>query len=216
MSQTKTVTAVTRQKTRKDRVSIFLDDKYGFALSLDVAHQFNIHKGQKLTDQEISIINEIELLHKATNTALRYTSYRPRSEAEIRARLRRQKYDPALIERVLDKLKSQKIVDDADFAAFWKDSREFFNPRSRRLIKLELRRKGVTDEIAEKATSDVDDAAGAYKAALKKATALKGAEFGTFRKKMFSFLHNRGFSYQIIRPTIEKVWAEVSQEKAAD
>jgi regulatory protein len=92
MSQTKTVTSIKQQKGRQNRVSIFLNDKYSFGLSLDVAHEFNIHKGQELTTQEISIINEFELFHKATNTALRYVSYRPRSESEIRTRLRRKKY----------------------------------------------------------------------------------------------------------------------------
>ena len=216
MSKTNTVTSITRQKGSQNRVSIFLDDKYGFGLSLDVVHEFNIHKGQQLTAQEISIINEFELFHKAANTVLRYVSYRPRSESEIRTRLRRQKYENALIDKIMDKLKQQRVIDDLSVAEFWKDSREFFSPRSKRLIKLELRRKGVTDEIAERTTSDVDDQAGAYKAAQKKANSMKSLEFDRFQKKLFSFLHNRGFGYHIIRPVIEKVWAELGREKAAD
>ncbi|MFC1978841.1 regulatory protein RecX [Chloroflexota bacterium] len=216
MSETTTVTSIKLQKGRKDRVSIFLNDKYSFGLSLDVAHEFNIYTGQKLTPQEVSIINEFELFHKAVNTALRYISYRPRSESEIRTRLRRQKYDSGLIVKVIDKLKQQRVVDDAIFAEFWKDIREFFSPRSKRLIKLELRRKGVTDEIAERTTNDVDDQTGAYKAALKKAYSLKSLEFDIFQKKLLNFLHNRGFGYQIIRPTIDKVWAELEQEKTAE
>jgi len=216
MSETKTVTSITRQKGHQNRVSIFLDDKYSFGLSLEVVHEFNIHKGQELTAQEISIINEFELFHKAVNTALRYVSYRPRSESEIRTRLRRQKYDSALINKVLDKLKQQRVVDDLSFAEFWKDSREFFSPRSKRMIKLELRRKGVADEVAERTTCEVDDQAGAYKAALKKANSLKNLEYGKFQKKLFSFLHNRGFGYQIVRPTIDKVWAQLEQEKTAE
>ena len=50
----------------------------------------------------------------------------------------------------------------------------------------------------------------------KKANALNSLEFDVFRKKLFSFLHNRGFGYQVIRPTIEKVWAELEQEKTAE
>jgi regulatory protein len=216
MSQTKTVTSITRQKGRQNRVSIFLDDKYGFGLSLDVAHQFNIHKGQQITSQEISIISEFELFHKALNTTLRYLSYRPRSESEIRTRLRRQKYENALIDKVLDKLKQQRVVDDTNFAEFWKDSRQFFNPRSKRLIKLELRRKGVADEIAERMTSDIDDQAAAHKAACKKAATFQNLDYAGFQKKMMGFLQNRGFGYQVIRPTIDKVWAELEQEKTAE
>jgi regulatory protein len=116
----------------------------------------------------------------------------------------------------MDKLKQQKVVDDISFAEFWKDSREFFNPRSKRLIKLELRRKGITDEIAERTTCDVDDEAGAYKAALKKAVSLKNLDYSRFQKKLFNFLHNRGFGYQIIKPAIEKVWTELGNEKTAE
>ena len=52
-----------------------------------------------------------------------------------------------------------------------------------------------------------------HKAALKKAAVLKNLDFAKFQKKLFSFLHNRGFGYQVIRPTIDKVWAELGQEK---
>lgn len=216
MSQIKTVTSITRQQGRKDRLNVFLNDKYSFGLSINVAHQFNIHKGQQLTAQEISIINEFELLHKAMTTAMRYISYRPRSESEIITRLRRQKYESNIINKVIDKLKQQGVIDDQAFAEFWKDSREFFNPRSKRLIKLELRRKGVSDEIAEKTTGDVDDEGGAYKAALKKANSLKNVELNQFQKKLFSFLHGRGFSYQTIRNATSKVWTELEQQRTAE
>jgi len=216
MSKTKTVTSIKQQKGRKNRVSIFLNGKYSFGLSLDVAHEFNIHTGQQLTTLEISVINKFELFRKAISTSLRYVSYRPRSESEIRTRLRRQKYDNDLIDEVMDKLRAQKVVDDISFAEFWKDSRGFFSPRSKRLIKLELRRKGIANEIAERTTCDVDDELGALKAAQKKAGSLKNLDFREFEKKLFSFLHNRGFGYQTIRPSIEKVWSEIGNEKTAE
>ena len=211
-----TITSIKQQKGRKDRVSVFLDGSYGLGLSLSVVHENNLRVGLQLTDQEICILQNSELFHKAVNTAVRYLSYRPRSESETRTRLAKQKYDRDLIDNVIDKLKEQKLIDDDSFADFWTDNRQYFSPRSKRLIKLELRRKGVAEQIADKSTSDVDDQAGAHKVAQKKAVSLKNLDYDKFQKKLFGFLHNRGFSYQVISPAIETAWTQQGQEKAAE
>ena len=62
-------------------------------------------------------------------------------------RLHRHGFEDSQIEIVINKLKEQKFLDDTAFAQFWKENRETFRPRSQRLTRLELRKKGVADEI---------------------------------------------------------------------
>jgi len=204
----KTITAIKAQKGRKDRVNVFLNGRYSLGLSLAVIEEAGVRVGKRLTDHEIESLAKSELLCRSFNAALHYLSYRPRSEAELRTRLHRRNFDHDTIERVIVKLKEQQLLDDAAFAQFWKENRDFFSPRSKRLIKLELRRKGVASEVADEATSELDDEASAYRAALKKSQTWANLDYQSFRKKLGGSLQRRGFSYQVIGPIVERLWRE--------
>ena len=99
-------------------------------------------------------------------------------------------------------------MDDVAFAQFWKDNRESFSPRSQRLTKLELRRKGVADDIIAQVTDAIDDDNSAYRVALSKARSLPLSDRQAFRRRLADYLKRRGFSYGVISHTVERVWQE--------
>ena len=203
-----TVTVVGTQMKRKGRVKVFLDGGLAFSLSLPVAAEVGLHKGQTLSLPEIERLKSADRLQKSLNSALRYLSPRPRSEAEIRARLNRHGFDADTIQQVLTKLKEQGLVDDIAFARFWRENRENFRPLSRRLIELELKQKGVDAETIAEASAGVDDELGAYRAAQRKARSLAGLDYSSFRKRLGAFLKRRGFDYELVNCTIDRVWQE--------
>lgn len=141
-------------------------------------------------------------------SALRLLKYRPRSKAELKSRLLIKGFPLEVIEEVLTKLGEEGLIDDLIFALFWRESREKFNPRSRWLVEKEIKEKGVEPEIVEKATQGWDEEECAYRAGLKKVRILKGKDYETFRKKLAGFLRRRGFSWEIIRRTIQRLWQE--------
>ena len=206
-----TVTVVETRKNRQG-VKVILDGGSAFSLSLAVAAEAGLHKGQTLSIPEIERLKSTEQLHRSLNSALRYMSPRPRSEVEIRTRLSRHGFDTETIQKVLAQLKKQGLVDDVAFAQFWRENRENFRPRSRRFMELELKQKGVDAEIIAEATIDVDDDQGAYRAAQKKARSLSGLDYPSFRKRMGSFLKRRGFDYELINRIIDRIWQEQSSE----
>ncbi len=206
-----TVTVVETRKNRQG-VKVILDGGSAFSLSLAVAAEAGLHKGQTLSIPEIERLKSTEQLHRSLNSALRYMSPRPRSEVEIRTRLSRHGFDTETIQKVLAELKKQGLVDDVAFAQFWRENRENFRPRSRRFMELELKQKGVDAEIIAEATIDVDDDQGAYRAAQKKARSLSGLDYPSFRKRMGSFLKRRGFDYELINRIIDRIWQEQSSE----
>jgi len=204
----KTVTAIETQKAKKGRVNLFLDGEFAFGLSELVAAESGLHEGQKLSPDEVEKLKNSDLLHRSLNSALRYLGPRPRSEAEIKTRLRRQGFDADTIQRTLVRLKEQNLVDDSTFARFWRDNRENFKPRSRRLIDLELRQKGVDTATIAETTAGLDDELSAYQAAQKKARSLAGLDYQRFRKRLGAFLKQRGFTYELINSTIKRLWQE--------
>ncbi len=142
------------------------------------------------------------------DAASHYLSYRPRSEFEIRMRLRKRGFDDSSIEGVLLKLKEQGLVDDSAFAQFWKENRESFSPRSRAMLHRELRQKGVAPYIIAEVAGEIDEEASAYQAGRKKAKKLISSDCDSFCRQLVAFLKRRGFNYEVTQHTVNQLWQE--------
>ncbi|MBE9483054.1 MAG: RecX family transcriptional regulator [Chloroflexi bacterium] len=201
------ITAIRIGKTRGKRVNVLLDNKFAFSLEAEVAIREGLLVEQELSAGQIETLVRSDRFHRCFNTAAHYLSYRPRSEFELRERLHRRGFDDS-IEEVIAKLKEQGLVDDVAFAQFWKDNRESFSPRSRWLIQLELRRKGIADEIIDEVVDKIDDNNNAYRAALSKARSLPLSDYQGFRHRLGEYLKRRGFNYRVIDHIVEQLWHE--------
>jgi len=123
-------------------------------------------------------------------------------------RLRKRSFDSDNLEAVITRLKEQGLVDDMAFAQFWKDNRESFSPRSRWLTKLELKQKGVANDIIDQVVDTIDDDNNAYQAALSKARSLSYSDYQSFRRRLGEYLKRRGFSYRVINHAVEQIWQD--------
>jgi len=202
------VTALRIGKGRKKRVNVFLDNRFAFSLEAEVVIKEGLQVGQELSINQIKALAKSDHFHGCLNAATHYLGYRPRSEFEIKERLQHRGFDDNTIEMVIAKLKEQELVDDAAFAQFWKENRDSFSPRSQWLTKLELRQKGVTDDIIDQVIETIDDNDSAYRAALSKARSLRRSDYQGFRRRLGEYLKRRGFSYGVINHTIERLWLE--------
>jgi len=202
------VTDLRAGRSREKRVNIFLDGRFAFSLNAEVAVQEGLQVGQELSTNQVEALAKSDRRHRCLNAAIRYLSYRPRSESELRGQLQRRGFDDNSIEATLTKLKKQGLVDDIAFAQFWKDNRESFSPRSQRLTKLELKRKGVADEVIDQIVNAVDDGDSAYRSALSKARRLTLSDYQSFRHRLGEYLRRRGFNYEVINHTVERLWQE--------
>jgi len=202
------ITAMRFGKGRRKRVNVHLDGRYAFSLAAEVAVDKRLRVGQELSAEDVAALTGADRFQCCLSSALRFLSYRPRSESEVRQRLGRHGFDGGSVDGVISRLKEQGLVDDAAFARFWKDNRQSFSPRSRRLTGLELKRKGVADDIIAQVAGDIDDGDSAYRAALGKARSLPTADYDSFRQRLAGYLKRRGFSYGVINQAVEQVWRE--------
>ena len=125
----------------------------------------------------------------------------------MRHRLEQRGFDGDSIETTVAKLKEQGLINDVAFAQFWKDNRQSFSPRSQRLTRLELKKKGVADDVIDQVV-DVADDDSAYRAALIKARSLPMTDYQKFYNRLGGYLKRRGFAYGVIKHTINRVWQE--------
>lgn len=139
---------------------------------------------------------------------LKYLSYRPRSEKEIRDYLAKKKVDTTIIEVIIKTLYQQKFLNDQDFAKMWVRSRTSFSPRSTRVIKMELEQKGIDEGLIEEALNQeetkVDDLSLARKIATRRMKRLEKEEPQKQKEKLTGFLGRQGFNWDIIKKVINE------------
>ena len=204
------ITDIRVQKTRKDRVNVFIDGRYAFALDQISMFDARLEIGQDVSDERLDELIEKAGLDSAMSVALRYLTSRPRSERELRDRLRRRKIGEVVIDRTVEQLRTKGLLDDFTFAQYWVDQRVTFKPRSRRMLEMELRQKGVDGEAIEGVILDMDDEAEAYRAAQRRARSLPADDFDSFFKKLVDHLRRRGFGYATAAKTARGLWAELT------
>jgi regulatory protein len=201
------ITEIEPQQKNPQRVNIYLDGEFAFGLAVVVAAWLRV--GQELADEKIASLKTQDEGEVTYQKALHFLSYRPRSSAEVRQNLSKRGIAESLIEETLQRLQSTGLVDDAAFARAWVENRNAFRPRGKPALQMELRRKGLSDEIVQSVLdTQVDEAALALSTARKYAHRLSGLEWPEFRQKLSGFLARRGFSYTTLAPVVSEVWKE--------
>jgi regulatory protein len=161
-----------------------------------------------VSDDDLHKLQDADARQSAYDAALRLLAYRPRSEKELRLRLARRGYAPRLVDETLARLRRLGYVDDEAFARFWTESRDSSSPRSRRLLRSELLQKGVKADTAGEAVAALSDEEAAYRAASRRLPRLEEDDYKAFRRRLGDFLLRRGFSYDVIRHTVDRCWDE--------
>jgi regulatory protein len=204
----KKITAIEVQKKNPNRVNIYLDDQFAFGLSRLVAAWLSV--GQILGDEKIAALQMDDAREVAMQKALRFLGYRSRSMQEVRANLEKHEIPEAVIDATLKRLQENGLLNDHEFAQAWVENRNTFRPRSRRALSMELRRKGLDDEIVQKVLDEnVNEDALALEAARKYVRKVQGLEWQDFRQKLGGFLGRRGFSYGVTAQILREIWAEL-------
>ena len=201
------VTALKYQQKNRQRVNVYLDGQYAFGLQASIAAGLRV--GQALSAEEIAQLQNRDLAEVAYEGALGFLGYRPRSHAEVEAYLVRRKASPAVTRTVIARLAAVGLVDDDAFARYWVENRESFRPRGRRSLRFELRRKGVPDTVVESATQEIDETDSAYRAAQERAQRLSSLDYPVFRRRLGGFLQRRGFDYEVVKETVDRLWREL-------
>jgi len=207
----KKITALVVQKRNPNRVNIYIDGEYAFGVARIVAAWLKV--GAELEEKKIEQLQAEDAKERALQQALLFLSYRARSESEIRQNLIKNEIPESVIDLTLEKLRQDGLANDNEFAQTWVENRSTFRPRSRRMLAMELRQKGLDDESMQSALKNVDDEPLAYEAAKKRAPRFKDLEWSEFRKKLSEFLARRGFPYAVIAPVVTRIWNETHKQE---
>jgi len=205
------ITAVETQKKNPQRVNIFLDNRFAFAIRKESFLEQGLKRGKIITDDEIDRILKKEDFFKLQDIAIRFLNYRPRSEKELKDHLAKKisqkegiRFSQAVetpgIDRIVSKLKKYKFINDLEFAKWFLDSRLRTRPKSLKVIAYELKTKGIDGKIIETVLGKShDEKSLAIKAASKKIKRWQKLSQFEFKKKLYQFLLSRGFDYETVK-----------------
>lgn len=213
------ITDINQQKNNPKRVNIFIDREFAFGISFDLRYGNKLEIGKNISEKQIQLIIRLDQIERLFNKALKFLSYRPRSEKEIRDHLLRkgrligieksedekEQYEKS-VNLVIKKLKGIGQINDNEFANWWVEQRKKFKMRGNRLIKMELLQKGVDKELIDEKLNREnkdEDLSLAEKVALKKVASYKRLDKNEFRIKMGQFLARRGFEWGVIKKVVD-------------
>ena len=144
---------------------------------------------------------------QARRYAFLLLKYRPRSEEEMRFRLRAKVFSETVIEDTISFLKDKKFLDDRLFAKAWVNSRVSSGMGSNRIIR-ELKLKGIakpviTDCIENKQREFPEEKA-IIEIAEERLKKLRGIEPLKAKFRLYGFLVRRGFPVPLVLDVINR------------
>lgn len=193
------ITALKAQVKNPERVSVFVDGKYSFSLTLSEVLGQKLKKDHEVTDIDIAVFKKLSDDGKIRSRAYEWLLNRPHSAKELQEYLYRKKVDKDLQNRLVDEFKAKGVLSDERFAN-WSAERLKRKNKSARAITNELRTKGIDQVTIQSIVSreGVDDKE-ALKALIVK---LSGRSRYADQKKLITYLLSKGFSYSDVKAAL--------------
>ncbi len=140
---------------------------------------------------------------RAWDTLTRLVKVRPRTEAELKARLSSKGFSSEVVQGALERGRQAGLLDDQLFARLYAEDRLWTRPCARRLVIAELQRRGIAEDLAraaaQNALPDVDEAELASRALMNRLPLWGGLADEVRCRRAAGFLLRRGFSPETAR-----------------
>ncbi len=211
-----TITKIEEQKNNPERISIFVDGEFLLGIAKEIFLQYNLSKGDSLTEDEVFNLASDDEVVKAKSYALNLLSYRKRSELELKKRLKNKDYSKTSINQVIKILKRIGYVDDREFARLWirDKQRKAKGPLQ---IKIELSKKGVAERIITAEMSNEypmdKEKEIAREFISKRIKRYDNDSYQKKKRKLFQALERRGFSFDIIHDLLAEFLTGVGEDE---
>lgn len=197
------ITAIKAQVKRADRVSVFVDGKYALSLNYSQVLDQKIRTGLEVDNAKLAELKQCSDFGKAYERALNYVTLRPRSEREVRDYARKKQWSPADTEVIVSKLRTRNYINDSNFARAWVESRMAGKKTSARKLKLELKQKGVAEDIIKNALDNAEFAdSDALSSLISKK--LRLAKYAADPQKLMLYLVRQGFGYDDVKNALQQ------------
>lgn len=213
-----TITKLTAGVKDPNRVNVFLDGHFAFSLDVAQVVELDVKVRQSVDEKRLKVLRDASDFGKLYQRTLEWVLTRPHSVRETEEYLHRRKQKRVQMNRqrareekrplpelqehtmklVVERLIEKGYLDDAKFATFYVENRMVRKGISQKRLRLELKRKGVSDEVAKRALDEVErPEADEILKVIKK----KRAKYDDYQ--LVGYLVRQGFDYQKSKDAVE-------------
>jgi regulatory protein len=154
---------------------------------------------------------DTDLETTARAIVLRQLSIGARTREQLKDRLRRRGIPEEICEKVLERFEDLDLVDDAEFARMWVESRHAGKGLARRALGHELRVRGVAEEQVREAVGvlSAEDELESARELVRKRVSARTEEEGARRiRRLAAMLSRKGYGPETARRAIVDVLGE--------
>ncbi|HWA07611.1 MAG TPA: RecX family transcriptional regulator [Ignavibacteria bacterium] len=202
------ITKLEKQKKNNKRYNLYIAGEFYCGLYDDTILKFGIASGDELTENRLTEIREFDEYIYGKKISFDYLSYRIRTAAEIKKKLKSKDISPAITDKVIHHLNELGLINDEEFAKQLITEKIKNKPAGRRLLQQKLFEKGISKQVSETAIekylTDEDEKKMALKIYSKLKPKLKGLEKQKAKQKIYETLARKGFEYDIINEIIRE------------
>ncbi len=193
------ITALKAQIKNPERVSIFVDSKYSFSLTLSEVLDQKLKKDLIVSEVDISAYKKLSNDGKIKARAFEWLLNRPHSTHELKDYFYRKQVDKELQENLIEEFRAKGVLNDERFAD-WSSERLKRKNKSTRAITNELRSKGVDHVTIQSIVSreGVNDSDALAALIQKLSTRPRYSD----QKKLITYLLSKGFSYGDVKSAL--------------
>ena len=198
------ITAITPQIKDKRRCNIFVDGRFCCGLTLECTVKNRLKVGQTVSAEFLSQIQLESEKDTAFDKALTHLSATQKTEKQIRDFLSGKGYLPAVADFVVEKMRGYNFLNDGEYAERYV---EFTGKKKgARLIRMELKSKGVSDDEIDGALDglDEDTQVQTAKSLLQKYMRGKTEDRETLQKA-FRYLLSKGFEFEVVKSALSSL-----------
>jgi len=200
------ITSIEEQK-KKGRYNIFIDGEFAFGLYKETIYHFGLRAKDELDEKKTVELISYDEINFGKKVAYRFLNFKPRSEKEVRNKLKSHKLSDESIDTIIYSLKEFKFINDEQFAKMFIESKISLKPEGRRSLKTRLAQKGIGKETSDKTVeenySEEVEFQKAHELFIKYRKKVKAKTHIEKKQKCYRHLLSKGFSYDLINRVLK-------------
>lgn len=198
----KTITDIKVQSKDKNRVNLYLDNKFFCGLDMETAVKNKLKQGVIITEEKLEEIQLESEKQLAYTKALKLVSVRYKTQKEVEKYLYEKGYLPAVVYYVISKLLEYHYIDDERFVDSFIASHKSRDGKLK--IKQNLLQRGVKESIIVDALESEDFEQSDQILALAEKYMKSKENTKENYIKLLKYLINKGFEYEEIKSALKQ------------
>jgi len=184
----------------KTKCRVYIDEEFAFVLYKGELRQYQIHKGEETSEETISRIKNEILIKRAKLRSMHLLNAMPRTEHQLREKLKQNEYADDVIDAAVSYVKSFGYINDEAYIRNFIINKR--SSKSKREIVMLLGQKGLRGECVDHIMEEMyaeESELSTIKEIMRKKRWNPSEMEEKEKQKMFGYLMRKGFSYEEIR-----------------